>query len=927
MEDHTLASKDKTLNGEAATSRPHDIGTPDKSTESLVAPDVATPSNDLKRDDSILAIDRPGDKTSRDFSQQPQDDSLDMSTYDQSTETADFAQDDVHGNKSPEGDNRRVSGRTNALIHAAARSVVDQIERNRHDEAEEEHSMLSSHVNENYTIEGTEVSYVTETDGHRRDSRDSRNSRGSFVSESQASRHDSDTHDDRAGDSSSHHEADSEVFSDRSARSSLGSFEGSLHNSVKNLISGQVVNDDDDDTRTEHSRISDFSHYEPREFKPTPRSTPRPAFRSTSDVRALQMSSPAPSVFGGSPRSSKRPHMPTISRLGSPSVSAQYSPKGRTTPSRLKPRKTTPPLVLLHATLLPLRWPWADVLESASSDVLSPEAKTLRDSWRRLHDRLDDTVCDRGVLLPHPQNDFEVLEERLLDALDLPLRRRARILECGHYLGPSNEMTLTEDLDSDEEDGSEGFSRQSSALQRVSLHEQTHWCNTCHHEIKFEPLGPGKIFRVKVYASNGLMKAGAWDACWKEMERVDVELEPIVEAGVQDELERLAIEQREAAEAAEREADEIAEREAAEAEEAEAALIESSMMENDYRGPTALPPLAMASPIPAISPAEPTPPSSDTVSRHDQSEERRLRDEARMREIYGDMPQPAVYQPQSPEPSPDSFIPPPTPVSPSEEAHARREARRDKAPPPLQNASLLELLLEAARVMLQDRKNVALVLLSLLVLFLAIKPPVRDDLRMYDWDDKVPEIKTGAAAPIVQPVVESITEAVAEPAAASSSVVVEPSTAQDPCQTTNSAVADAERVVEPLAQEVVTSREVIRIVETITETETVKALVTEEASSSLVVPSEAEQPAPEEEQTQIEDERAPEGVLASEEPVEPLVADEMAEAEAEVVAEDASAFSMAPDTEPEVETADARSMSDVVEEEEKQELGNDTEEL
>ncbi|CRK33147.1 hypothetical protein BN1708_019201, partial [Verticillium longisporum] len=129
--------------------------------------------------------------------------------------------------------------------------------------------------------------------------------------------------------------------------------------------------------------------------------------------------------------------MPTISRLGSPSMSAQYSPKGRTTPSRLKPRKTTPPLVLLHATLLPLRWPWADVLEAAPSDVLSPEAKTLRDYWRRLHDRLDDTVCDRGVLLPHPQNDFEVLEERLLDALDLPLRRRARILECGHYLGPS----------------------------------------------------------------------------------------------------------------------------------------------------------------------------------------------------------------------------------------------------------------------------------------------------------------------------------------------------------------------------------------------------------------------------------------------------------------------------------------------------------
>ncbi|CRK47531.1 hypothetical protein BN1723_020327, partial [Verticillium longisporum] len=89
------------------------------------------------------------------------------------------------------------------------------------------------------------------------------------------------------------------------------------------------------------------------------------------------------------------------------------------------------------------------------------------------------------------------------------------------------------------------------------------------------------------------MKAGAWDACWKEMERVDVEIEPIIEGGVLDELERLAIEQREAAEAAEREADE-----AAEAEAAEAALIESSMMENDYNEHAALPALAMASPLP-----------------------------------------------------------------------------------------------------------------------------------------------------------------------------------------------------------------------------------------------------------------------------------------------------------------------------------------
>ncbi|PNH57227.1 hypothetical protein VD0003_g520 [Verticillium dahliae] len=895
MEDHTSASQDESYRAEPAT--------------------PATDGTNHQHEKASLVASLP---------QQSQDDSFDMAAHDQSIDTADFAgHDDRTSDVQPAGD-RRVSGRTDALIHAAAQAVVDQIERNRHGETEEERSVLSSHVNDNDTVEGTDVSYVTETDADRRDSRDTRNSRasrnshGSFASESQASRHDSDSHDDRAGDSSSHHEADSEVFSDRSARSSLGSFEGSLHNGMKNLKRSQHV-DDQDETRTEHSRISDFSHYDLREFQPTLRSTPRPAFHSTSDVRALQMSSPAPSVFGGSPRSSKRPHMPTISRLGSPSMSAQYSPKGRTTPSRLKPRKTTPPLVLLHATLLPLRWPWADVLEAAPSDLLSPEAKTLRDYWRRLHDRLDDTVCDRGVLLPHPQNDFEVLEERLLDALDLPLRRRARILECGHYLGPSNEATLTEDLDSEDEDEPELRSRQSSSLLRKSLHEQTHWCTTCHHEIKFEPLGPGKIFRVKVYASNGLMKAGAWDACWKEMERVDVEIEPIIEGGVLDELERLAIEQREAAEAAEREADE-----AAEAEAAEAALIESSMMENDYNEHAALPALAMASPLPAISPAEPTPLSSDTVSRHDQLEERRFRDEARMREIYGDTPQPTISHAGSSEPTPDSYIPGPTPVSPSEEARARREARREAAPPPLQNASLPELLLEATRVLLQDRKNVALVLLTLLVLFLAVKPPVRDDMRMYDWESKIPrndagmpevvEIKTVAAAPAVQPVAEPAVQPAVEPVDASSSAVLEPNTAQDPCQTPSAAAAaDVRPEIGAPVEEAVTSREVVRVVETVTETETVKAFVTEEAPSPSTVPTEVAQPALEEEQAELEHEDASGSSSVDEAPAASFVNDED-NAEPPLVLEEAIAPSLAP--EPEVDTA---STDDTVEHQRKEE--------
>lgn len=344
-------------------------------------------------------------------------------------------------------------------------------------------------------------------------------------------------------ESSSHHEHEDDVFSDHSPRSSVGSVSESDHQHQRKMESSITQ-------RMRAPRISDFSRLddyaddddEQEDFIPTVRGTPRPAFRSPSSVKALQMSSPPPSVIG-SPRSSRRrTPLPTVSRLGSPSVSAQYSPKK--TPPRFK--RATPPLVLLHATLLPLRWAWAGVLEAAATEELSPEGKGLREAWRALQDRLGDTVCERGILLPHPQNDFEVLEERLLEALELPLRRRARILECGHYLGPSNEMTILEEEEEDSED-EQAAERPSQRTSAGFTDGKTHWCVTCRSDIRVEDsLGTGRIFRVKVYASNGLMKAGAWEACWKEMERVDVELEPLLDSGVQEELGRLAAEQEKA---------------------------------------------------------------------------------------------------------------------------------------------------------------------------------------------------------------------------------------------------------------------------------------------------------------------------------------------------------------------------------------------
>ncbi|KAJ4214719.1 hypothetical protein NW759_010273 [Fusarium solani] len=409
---------------------------------------------------------------------------------------------------------RRHSDRTEALIQKAARDIVSQIG------SDDKRDSLSSYSGSDDTgyLSRSESSSARQSDAHMSVED---GTRGGV---------------DEAGDNSSHHEHEDDVFSDRSPRSSIGSVSETDNRKAREAM--------DRLTRSPRisgiSGISGISEYEREEdeFIPTIRGTPRPAFRSPSSVKAMQMSSPPASVLG-SPRSSRRAPLPTVSRIGSPRFSEQYSPKK--TPPRFK--RSTPPLVLLHVTLLPLRWPWGDVLENADPEDMSQEAKTIRDAWRTLQDRMGDTTVERGILLPHPQNDYEVLEERLLEALELPVRRRARILECGHYLGPSN-MTLDDESSSESEEDSdyddEPDTRRSS---RRSQPEKTHWCKTCRSDIRYESLGEGKIFRVKVYASNGLIRGGAWEACWKEMERVDVEIEPLVDAVAQHELVQMEADQ------------------------------------------------------------------------------------------------------------------------------------------------------------------------------------------------------------------------------------------------------------------------------------------------------------------------------------------------------------------------------------------------
>ena len=186
--------------------------------------------------------------------------------------------------------------------------------------------------------------------------------------------------------------------------------------------------------------------------------------------------------------------------------------------SPVKTVKKEHPLVLLHITLLPPPQQYTlEILEA----VLSP---AIFANWKLLLERTTPTILHRGVLIPHPREDYDILEERLLESLEL---KQPRILKCGHFhLSPEEEADIeaSEDEDDDEED-----------LIDADI------CDDCGRRIRdgrYGDAGTGsKRWDVKVFAANGLMRAGAWSAAWREMERVDVEILPWMEESVRRDLE------------------------------------------------------------------------------------------------------------------------------------------------------------------------------------------------------------------------------------------------------------------------------------------------------------------------------------------------------------------------------------------------------
>jgi hypothetical protein len=63
-------------------------------------------------------------------------------------------------------------------------------------------------------------------------------------------------------------------------------------------------------------------------------------------------------------------------------------------------------------------------------------------------------------------------------------------------------------------------------------------CSTCHQHVKPAQSGAAgeKVWAVKIFAANGLLGPSAWAAAWSDMERVDVEIFPWIDADLRKQL-------------------------------------------------------------------------------------------------------------------------------------------------------------------------------------------------------------------------------------------------------------------------------------------------------------------------------------------------------------------------------------------------------
>ncbi|KAF1947423.1 hypothetical protein EJ02DRAFT_449598 [Clathrospora elynae] len=287
----------------------------------------------------------------------------------------------------------------------------------------------------------------------------------------------------------------------------------------------------------------------------------RPRFRNPESVRAMQMASPPPMPAYEASRErvkgSYKLATPSRSERSETSVSRRSGSRRRSIREHHSPRPTptpTPqqaPLVLLHVTILPMQVPYAhDLMARIMPDWLV-------ENYKLLEEKLQDIILmRRGLLIPHPGDEYELLEERILESLEL---KTPRLLKCGHFVPPEDDSDREDEDDvasvSDENTG-RGSRMSGGTLTEGSKWEETmsaiedhSMCIDCHRQLKKPGKGVGAGTRkwdIKIYAANGLMRAGAWAACFNDMERCDVEIHPWIPEEVRKTLERRALEEQEA---------------------------------------------------------------------------------------------------------------------------------------------------------------------------------------------------------------------------------------------------------------------------------------------------------------------------------------------------------------------------------------------
>ncbi|KAF2641994.1 hypothetical protein P280DRAFT_497828 [Massarina eburnea CBS 473.64] len=288
----------------------------------------------------------------------------------------------------------------------------------------------------------------------------------------------------------------------------------------------------------------------------------RSPFRNPDSVRAMRMTSPLPVPHAERSRERlkgnyKIPSSSRSARSDSMSTTGSRRRRSHRESAYLEQAHENPqptpspqqfPLVLLHVTILPMQMPYPHDMMAK----VMPE--WLVENYRVLEEKLQDIILmRRGLLIPHPRDEYEVLEERILESLELKI---PRLLKCGHFIATyddddddDHDETLNEDVvTSVAEEGAGRGSRMSGGT--ITVEEEADHasvCMECRRQVKKKGVGAGtKKWDIKIYAANGLMRAGAWLAAWSEMERCDVEITPWIPEDVRKALDKRVMEEQEA---------------------------------------------------------------------------------------------------------------------------------------------------------------------------------------------------------------------------------------------------------------------------------------------------------------------------------------------------------------------------------------------